>query len=285
MIAVKLEGRLGNQLFQYAFIYAAAKRLNTRFYLDKSIEDFFPQKYFTIKNDPIFFLDRWLFSINGFKNIFRIHLKKAFYKTLEQTIFGEKKILIGNEQPVADELNRITNGYIYQGNFQSEKYFSDYKEDIRALFSIKKSYADLFTEINKNIPQLRKKIAVHIRRGDYMELNIAIPISYYKKVLNMISNEDATYVFISDDIQLVEKEFDYIENKYISDNNEIIDLQFLMNADVCILSNSSFSWWGAWLNQNPDKIIFAPKRWIGFNMDKEYPVGISDNLDINWITV
>jgi len=285
MIAVKLEGRLGNQLFQYAFAYATAKRLNTKFYLDKSIEDFLPEKYFNVQNDPLFLLDKWIFSINGFKNIFRIHLKKAFYKILEGAVFGEKRILIDNKQSAEYGLNKVSNGYIYQGNFQSEKYFADCKEDIKSLFTVKKSYVDLFAELNKNTPLQGKKIVVHVRRGDYLDLNIAIPLAYYKNVLNMIDNKDVSYVFISDDIKLIEKEFDHIENKYILNNSEIIDLQFLMNADVCVLSNSSFSWWGAWLNNRPDKVIYAPKYWIGFNKGQEYPVGISDNLNINWVSL
>ena len=283
MIAVKLEGRLGNQLFQYAFAYATAKRLNTKFYLDKSIEDFIPQKYFEVKKDPLFFFDRWIFSINGFKNTFRIHLRKAFYKILEQFFFDRDKVFISNELSVSDGLNRIHNNCMYHGNFQSEIYFADYRDDIRYLFSIKKPYTDLFAEIDKSLPCSGKKVVVHIPRGDYVDLNMAMPLDYYKKVLSMINNEDSYYVFISDDTQLIENEFDHIENKYISNHNEIIDLQFLMNADVCILSSSSFSWWGAWLNSKPDKIIYAPENWLGYGIDKEYPAGISANLKYNWV--
>ena len=72
MIAVRLEGRLGNQLFQYAFIYAAARKLNTSFYLDKSIEKFLLPQYFEVKNDFIRVLDNNIFSVTGYKNIFSI---------------------------------------------------------------------------------------------------------------------------------------------------------------------------------------------------------------------
>ncbi len=285
MIAVKLEGRLGNQLFQYAFIYAAAKRLKTGFYLDKSVEEFFPTKYFTIKNDILFPLDNRIFCISGYKNIFNIHIKKAFYKMLEQMVFGKKKIIISNEQPISDALNKIVDGYMYQGYFQSEKYFVDCKEDIKAILTIKTRYIELFNEVNKNVPLLKKKVVIHIRRSDYVAQDTTLPLAYYKQALNMVADENAVYVFISDDSQFVKKQFEHIENKYISDNSEIIDLQFLINADVCILSNSSFSWWGAWLNSNKNKQVFAPKYWLGFKEQKEFPVGIANGLNFNWIQV
>jgi hypothetical protein len=58
-----------------------------------------------------------------------------------------------------------------------------------------------------------------------------------------------------------------------------------MNADVCILSNSSFSWWGAWLNTKPGKVIYGPQNWLGFGKNDEYPAGISTNLPVNWISL
>jgi len=80
MIAVRLEGRLGNQLFQYAFTFASAQKLNTKFYLDKSIDNFLLPQYFEVKEDFLQGLDKKIFSIQGYKNIFKVHLKRAVYK-------------------------------------------------------------------------------------------------------------------------------------------------------------------------------------------------------------
>src|SRR5258708_11995403 len=109
MISLKLEGRLGNQLFQYAFIYAASKRLNTSFYLDKSIENFMLPKYFEVKNDFLTPLDKNVFSIKGYKNVFSIHLKKAFYHFISNIIFKGNKIVIDNETPVNNVLKELKN--------------------------------------------------------------------------------------------------------------------------------------------------------------------------------
>jgi hypothetical protein len=78
---------------------------------------------------------------------------------------------------------------------------------------------------------------------------------------------------MSDEPEKIENEFGYIQNKYLSDQTEIIDFQFLNNAAACIISNSTFSWWGAYLNPNNPRVI-APRYWVGFHNGKEFPVDI-----------
>jgi hypothetical protein len=285
MIAVKLEGRLGNQLFQYAFAYATAKKLGTSFYLDKSIADFIPAKYFDLKQDFIKPLDVSLFDIKGYKNLFNVRLKQGFYKKLEQLIFGLKAITIDNDQPVTNALDKLRNNHMYVGYFQSEKYFREITTELKQLLCIKKNYVNQFAAVINQLPLYTKTIVIHLRRGDYVGLNWSLPLSYYKKALIAAGYEEALCIFISDDQELIEQEFSYIEHKYISNHSDIIDLQFLINADVCVLSASSFSWWGAWLNANEHKQLFAPKHWLGFTIGKEYPAGIADGLDFNWIDV
>jgi hypothetical protein len=283
MIAVQLEGRLGNQLFQYAFIYAAAKRLNTTFYIDKGVEDFILPKYFEVESDFPAALDRNLFSIDGYKNIFRVHGRKAFYKLLNTLIFRGKKIVIDNEIAPADALKLVKNNYLYHGFFHSQNYFHDFKNEVREQFTIKKPFADAFSAIKQQFPDAKKKAIIHIRRTDYVAINISLPVSYYKDAITKIAAPDVEYIFISDDPAFIESEFAFIPHKYVSTQSEIIDFQFLMDADICILSCSSFSWWGAWLNQNPNKQVYAPRYWLGFKEGKEFPAGAMDHLNINWI--
>ena len=285
MIAVTLEGRLGNQLFQYAFIYAASRRLNTSFYLDKSIENFVLPKYFEVKNDFLIPLDKSIFSIKGFKNTFRGHLKKRFYRVISSKIFKGNKITFDNRTPVKDILNQLKNDYLYKGYFHSVAYFEDFSNEIRALYKIKKRHIKKFELVKKKAGISKKTAVVHVRRSDYIDLEWTLPVSYYKEAIEKIGQADVEYIFVSDDAGFIEKEFNYIPNKYISTNKEIVDLQFLINADICILSNSSFSWWGAWLNNNPGKQVYAPKHWLGYKEGKEYPEGISENVNIKWIPV
>jgi len=283
MIAAQLEGRLGNQLFQYAFIYAAAKRLNTTFYIDKGVEDFILSKYFEVEKDFPTLLDRKLFSIDGYKNIFRVHSRKAFYKLLNAVIFRGKKIVIDNEIAPVEALKLVKNNCLYHGFFHSQNYFHDFKNEVRGQFKIKSKFTSAFNEIKKQFPVAKKKAVIHIRRTDYVAINISLPVSYYKDAIAKIAGEDVQYIFISDDPAFIESEFASVPNKYVSIQSEIIDFQFLMDADICILSCSSFSWWGAWLNQNPNKQVYAPRYWLGFKEGKEFPAGAMDHLNINWI--
>jgi hypothetical protein len=282
MIAVKIEGRLGNQLFQYAFIYASAKKLRTKFYIDKSVDHLLLDRYFLIEKDLCWIFDKHLFSIKGYKNFFSHYLRYGFYYLLKKALFLKEE-KFSNLEPPSLQINKIKYNRIYSGYFQSERYFINHKTEILKIFSIKDIYKDRFELIFRSLPKAEKYITIHIRRGDYLTENLALDTAYYHNAINTVKQPGNYYIFISDDPGFVKNEFNYLQNKYVSENDEITDLQFLINADICILSNSSFSWWGAWLNTKADKTVYAQKNWLGFDTNKEYPLGISDNLSIHWI--
>lgn len=270
MISVQLEGRLGNQLFQYAFAHATSKKLGVSFYLDKSIEPLLLYRYFEIKNDVFYVLDKYLFSIKGFKNLFTHYLRKGFYNSLRWFLNLTKVDIEDTEI----QLFKIKNHTIMRGFFQSTAYFEPYQKDIQKFFTIKDKYQQEFETIFNSLPNDKMLIVVHVRRTDYVGLNLTLPLSYYEEAIALDSPDQRHYIFISDDPSFVEEQFADIQNKYVSKQSEIIDLQFLMHADVCILSNSSFSWWGAYLNKKNAKII-APKFWSGFSRKTEEPHGIT----------
>jgi len=278
MVAVTLEGRLGNQLFQYAFIYSTAKKLNTRFYIDTSVIDFILPQYFDIKTDNLYIIDKYIFSISGFKNIFNYHLRIAFYNLLKK-MYGLKELIYDNNLEPLKQLKSIQHKALYKGFFQSEDYFINHKNDIIDLFKIKHSHRTQFEALidNKAIP--KSYVAVHIRRGDYVDHNMALSYEYFHRAIESIHHEDNYYVFVSDEPANIEKEFKYLKHKYISDNDEIIDFQLIMHGGTCILSNSTFSWWAAYLNTKQPKII-APQYWLGKADGKELPVKVIPN---SWI--
>ncbi len=131
---------------------------------------------------------------------------------------------------------------------------------------------------------------MHIRRTDYQNqahLNlgsddISLPIAYYHQIIEQLNNDDAFFIFISDDPGSLVDEFSYIENKHISYSDEITDFQHLLKAHICIISNSTFSWWGAYLNKDQKKIIYAPKYFMGFHIKQEVPPQI---YPLDWIQV
>lgn len=265
MIGVVIECRLGNQLFQYAFALELSKRHHVNFVIYNSGE-FFAPRYFELK------------EYSTLKNI----LYRAFFKISTFSFF--KKIA---STPIHDfqghQLEGTVNNKVYQGYFQSDQFFPNIKKDLKSHFKIKSKFKEKFELQYEDFFSTYKVIAVHIRRGDYLNLNtwwkenlgssdLSLPKAYYLKCLSEIEDLH-TYkiLFVSDDYEFIRKEFEDIPNAVFSNNEMIIDFQIIMHAQVCILSNSSFSWWAAYLNPNEDKKIYCPKYWLGFKVKREYP--------------
>lgn len=275
MIAVVAQGRLGNQLFQYAFAYAISKKISTNFYIDKRYEDYLLYNYFDLPNDIFSKLDRYIFSINGFRKLFKSYLRLGIYAFIERKKITSELFFSDTILPTT-QLLKVQNHTKYHGFFQSEDYFSAYKSEIKAQFKIKKRHRLSFNSIFSTIPKDKKIVVIQIRRTDYIDLNISLPSTYYHKAIEKSYHEDNFYILISDDKKFINKEFGYITNKYVSNHDEIIDFQFLMHADVCIISNSTFGWWGSYLNKKEPK-VYAPKYWLGFMEKLEFPNGIIPN--------
>lgn len=189
-----------------------------------------------------------------------------------------------------DKLYSIQGHKEVWGYFQGNRYFCDYEALIRKRLTLKNRYIKVF---NQKRNQLSDKplIVVHVRRSDYKEFsliyegkkveNLQLPVSYYREVLDSTNLSNYQLVFISDEIEKVKQDFAQYD-AYFSDNDFITDFQFLMNAEICILSNSSFSWWGAYLNNSKNKKIYIPKFYCGFKIKKEYPVNI---IPKNWLQI
>ena len=133
----------------------------------------------------------------------------------------------------------------------------------------------------------KPNIVVHVRRTDYVTfggphvggINLTLPLSYYQDALKQLPCEECNVLFLSDDIDFVKQHFQFENAIYVQGNSEIGDFQLIMQADYLVLANSSFSWWGAYLNTVVKKVI-APKYWLGIKINKEYPAGI---VNSDWI--
>jgi hypothetical protein len=166
------------------------------------------------------------------------------------------------------------------GYFQSEKYFVDVREDILNLFEIDEDTKSYLSNKYSNLLS-GNTCSIHIRRGDYLNLPNFHPtqdISYYMDGCNIIGNE-ANYLIFSDDIEWCYKNFNFIKNRtFISGNTDYQDLYLMSMCNNNIIANSTFSWWGAWLNKNKNKIVVSPKKWFGsennqYNTDDLYCEG------------
>lgn len=265
MIGVNLRGRMGNQLFQFAFAYATAKKLKTSFFINESAKHFRPRSYF---------------ELGGYNNFYN-DVKRKWFNLLN---YKQKNIIIyDNSKLPSENLLLMKNNAIYSGFFQSEEYFKDSEEDIRRLFKIKDKYINSFNQKFKSIFSANKILAIHLRRTDYLSQgddkvggkDVSLPILYYKKCMERIKSIDEYLViFVSDSIDYARESFGVKHNYRFEFNSEIIDFQVLLNADILIISNSTFAWWAAYLNNKNNKVVFAPKYWLGFKVKEESPAGI-----------
>lgn len=261
MIIVKFQGRLGNQMFQYASALSMSKKFKTFFLIDNSINSAF-LKYFKTRILDFVFLNKVLL--------------KLFKKTIKNTICQ-----VGDED-ITDLEKIFKNNSYYDGFFQSEEYFEGYKAYLKKKFVIKKQYKILFTNKYGQLFNDNKIIAIHCRLGDYLNWgsealggeNMTLPQSYYKNALSQIDKEESyKIIIVTDDIQNVANRFDFIVDKMIVSEEEIIDFQILQNANKLIISNSSFSWWAGYLSTK-NATIYAPEYWLGFKVEKEFPSGV-----------
>lgn len=270
MVIVKLYGGLGNQLFQYATAYALAKKHQTQLMADLSW--FHNQKKQAI-NRP-FLLDK--LGINTATANHK-HLSLFFPKTqlkkLQKKILrrmGQLVILYEHEvQLFKPEVKQAPKHTYLNGFWQTEKYFKEYATNVISQIS--------FGAINTSTRQYGNNIAnknsvsLHVRRGDYISDNqtnkihgVCAPDYYYEAFEKLSSRvkTDVQYIF-SDDIAWCKQHLSWLPNPaYCESNTATYDLFLMSKCKHNIIANSSFSWWGAWLNQNPDKIVIAPERWF-----------------------
>ena len=279
-IYVKIYGGLGNQMFQFAAGYAAAKNKKTKLSLDLDYykknnlhNNFELQKVFDIKSNVEILVKSNKF--NFFKMIKKINYR--VHKFNENQFHYNKNIL------------NISNNTILDGYWQSERYFKKYENEIKKIFTFKVNLNEIeynyFDEIYNN-----HSVSVHIRRGDFLlkknenhktDLN-----DYYLEAIKRIAKKfhKVKFYLFTDDPNWVRNYFNMNYNHKIVDINQeeksYIDMYLMSLCKANIIANSTFSWWSAWLNNNNDKIIYAPRNW--FN-DKT--INIGDLIPRNWLLI
>lgn len=177
------------------------------------------------------------------------------------------------------------------GYWQSEKYFKDIRTTILEDFTFTHPLSRCNEIILEGIKN-SNSVSVHARRGDYVvdpkthEYHGVCSPDYYRKAVEIIAKKvkNPVFYFFSDDIGWVKKNLkNKYKNVYVDWNNgdqSYIDMQLMSRCKHNILANSSFSWWGAWLNQNPDKIVVAPKRWF-----QDPSVDTRDLIPKGWLKI
>lgn len=274
MIFFLADGQLGNQIFQYTFLKSIQK--NNEFIVVSGFEA--------------------LDNVFETKNVIFLHNKSNWHKRLRNRLIKPFLDFLSNSKLISTiSINReeilslydrettsytrdkgIFNNFTYvkAGYFQSESFFD--KKHSEQL-EIKNIYLQNAEKILTDIPDQTYKVFIHIRRGDYKNFFIygqstLLPLSYFKNQIEwfLLNRSNCFFIFLSDDSELIEKEFSYLSNKIISISNHYgTDLAIMTKCQSAILSPSSFSWWGAYLMKKRD-IVFAPEYWLGFNSKVEF---------------
>ena len=259
--SIKLQGGLGNYLFQIAFLYNYSLENNKKIILDST-------NSIKVHNHIESYKENILFNLDFKSNI--INDKFNIYNELE---FKYNKV------PNMDG-NIYFNGY-----FQSEKYFKNNKKEILELFSFPKEVIENVK--NKYLDILKyNTCSIHVRRGDYLKYPNSHPIQtieYYQNSISFFSEKNKFLIF-SDDIEWCKDNFPNEPDKFkfIEGNKDYEDLLLMSLCNNNIICNSTFSWWAAWLNKNENKIVIAPKLWFG---DSYKNHDTSDLYCENWIKI
>lgn len=260
MIYVDLHCRLGNQLFQIAAGASLAAANHTEMRCCVCAEEMVPggktlREYTKPYSETIFSTVEFVDEIP--KGIKHLKWNQFEYKPFPQ----------------------ITEDTSISGAFQSYRYFDE--NVVKKLFQ-KPDYVNEY--ILSNYPNLGKDVtAVHIRRGDYLPIPHKFPVmslSYFKNAIQQIGN--GRFMIISDDIDWCKQNFIGPEYSFSNSRDALIDLFLIASCQNVIMSNSSFSWWGAFLNSNPDKIVIAPNRWFGWSKETRIH-NTKDLLPETWI--
>lgn len=268
MIIAHLSGGFGNQLYSYACGYALAKRKGDKFAIDTAIQD---ADWF-FRNPEIMKLNikydkRITYPIKR-DIISRAFWNKIIYKM--NIGFTTKELLeskFPNQHEKLYNMLNQANGNIYiKGNWGNEIYFRDCKDEIIKMFSLKKGFSENAATIYNAIKK-KNTVSIHIRRGDYVRIGCAIKPEYYIDAMNHIAERISNPEFFcfSEDIKWAQNEFKELPYKivypeYESEDKDVEDFFLISSANHVICSNSSYSWWASYLNNNADKIVIMPYK-------------------------
>ncbi|TKX30148.1 hypothetical protein CQA38_00460 [Campylobacter sp. MIT 12-5580] len=267
MNIVKIQGGLGNQFFQYAFARALKEKFHDEVLLDIS---WFEDQTSNPQNFGAFALDHFnidLACIDS-QELKKYTLKGSWIPKFARKYFKEEVLEEYEKAGVycPELLRKTRKNTFYEGFFQSQKYSAHIWDSITQDLNLKEKLNDENLKLLEQIQALNS-VSLHIRRGDYLslpEFNVCT-LEYYQKAITYINErvENPHYFIFSNDLAWVKEHFNAKNMSIVSCNQDknYFDLELMKHCKHNIIANSTFSWWGAALNANKDKIIIAPKIW------------------------
>lgn len=298
MVTVFLRGGLGNQMFQYAAGLALAKRNRTQLVLDTTyLHDRFPRRQFSYRTYDlgVFSFEPRLtlfskisseFSVPGFW----LGLDLAFIKTRD--MFGMCRIVKEKDEHTFDPAVLAVRGSVLLwGRWQSEKYFAGIADEVRAAFRFRNALSGDATRSAEEIARAGEgSVSLHVRRGDYAafkrveQLHGKTDLGYYERAEAYLGARvrNPHFFIFSDDISWCRENLRLrfpatFVKQSAAGPHDVFHLELMSRCRHHVITNSTFSWWGAWLNADRRKLIVAPARWYAD------PAIKSDIIPEGWI--
>lgn len=277
-IIVHLSDGFGNQLFSYAFGYALSQDLKVELCIDTSMHDYGIAPRLELLNFDIQYSKR--ISYAYYHDIIN---RAVFNKIRQRNAIGwTTHTYCENKPTVYDaQTKNITENTFFRGYWQTEKYFKKYRAELLEMFQPK---SERSVDVRKMIEMVSQKnsVAIHVRRGDYISIGCHLQMDFYDKAICFIKEKlgsNLSFYVFSDDLSFCKQYFKKFNDtikieylKYLSDNTTLDDLLIMSHCRHIIMANSTYSWWGAWLNQNENKIVVCPElgMWTGDFYPKEW---------------
>lgn len=282
MVVSKIIGGLGNQMFQYAAARSLALKRGTPLYLDiAAFTAYGLHQGFELKR--IFDCNAEIATAYDMKKVLGWQSTSFALRTLIRpslAMFRCKSFVVEPHFQYWAGLNDIASESYLVGYWQSEKYFSEVAAQIRRDFTFRIPMNELNAETAKQISAVNA-VSLHVRRGDYANnpnttaTHGLCSLEYYRDAILYISKQVShPYFFVfSDDIAWVKDNLNLgFPCQYVNHNHGAESYNDMRLMSMCkhhIIANSSFSWWGAWLNSSADKIVVAPQRWFANETDTQ----------------
>ncbi len=292
MIIVRLMGGIGNQMFQYAagrrLAFVKNVPLKLRIVNDRNVTT--PRPY----NLHIFDIQEKWAATDEIERLKGERVSPGLFAGLLSRLGHRpgraRSFVIEKHFQFDPEILDLPGDVYLEGYWQSEKYFRDREDVIRKEFSIKVPMSGPNEVMARRIADEPTAVSIHVRRGDYVSDSTTnryhgtCSLDYYRDAVERISElADGAHFFVfSDDIEWVKENLKpgrpvtYVD--FNDDKSNYEDLRLMSLCKHHIIANSSFSWWGAWLNLNPDKIVIAPGKW--FN---DTSIDTADLIPDSWI--
>ncbi len=274
MVISKIISGLGNQLFQYAvgrqisIEKRVSLKLDITFFESQDLRSYKLNNYNI--NADIASSEEVKYFLYKYNNSL---LPSKVLRKVEKLLPRTKRKLFKEEVPwqFEPELFKVSSNIYIDGYWQHYKYFENIDPVIFKELTIKNPYTDFAKSTMNDINNNESSVSIHIRRGDYItdkqanNLMGVLPLSYYYSAVDMIKQRivNPTFYIFSDDLDWARNNLKISSScYYIDGGKDYFDLDLMSNCKHNIIANSSFSWWGAFLNTNINKIVIAPKQWV-----------------------